>query len=153
MQFGAPSHRIEGMLNSAAKTLEVSAEFVNLPGVILTSFGNVEARASKTYFVKSGGGLDLGKVHAVHTIYRQIVHDVIGADEGARKLTDLLRSKPIYGIGLQVLWGFGCSLMIGPLAFGSSFLDMWVGALASACLVFVQMKWASQNQTLAAVFE
>jgi uncharacterized membrane protein YjjP (DUF1212 family) len=153
MQFGAPSHRIESMLTSVSRTLLIRAEFVHLPSVILTSFGNAETRTSKTYFVKSSGGLDLGKIHTTHTIYRQVVHDVIGADEGWRKLDGLLRKGPMYEIFWRCVWAFGCSAAIGPLAFGASFLDMWVGGVASSVLVLVQLRWASRNAVLAAVFE
>ncbi|KAJ8454118.1 hypothetical protein ONZ51_g13212 [Trametes cubensis] len=35
MTFGAPSHRIESQLLSAARILEVDAEFIHIPGVII----------------------------------------------------------------------------------------------------------------------
>lgn len=39
MTFGAPSHRIESQLIAAARILEVEAEFIHLPSVIICSFG------------------------------------------------------------------------------------------------------------------
>ena len=40
MTFGAPSHRIESQLLSAARILEVNAQFIHIPGVIICSLGD-----------------------------------------------------------------------------------------------------------------
>ncbi|CUA70361.1 hypothetical protein RSOLAG22IIIB_00721 [Rhizoctonia solani] len=62
MTYGAPSHRIESQLIAAARVLEVDASFVHLPSIIIAAFGDPASNQSETHFVKSGGGLDLGKL-------------------------------------------------------------------------------------------
>ena len=68
MTFGAPSHRIESQLIAAARILEVEAEFIHFPGVIICSFGDQELGTSETHFLKCGGRLSLGALHKVHQI-------------------------------------------------------------------------------------
>ena len=49
MTFGAPSHRIESQLVAAARILEVEAEFIHLPSVMICSFGDQEQGCSETH--------------------------------------------------------------------------------------------------------
>ncbi|KAG6854854.1 hypothetical protein C0991_012044 [Blastosporella zonata] len=94
MTFGAPSHRIESQLIAAARILEVEAEFIHLPGVIICSFGDQELGCSETHFVKCGGRLSLGSLHKVHLIYRHVVHDEISAKRATNDLEALLVAPP-----------------------------------------------------------
>ncbi|KAG5221560.1 DUF1212-domain-containing protein [Salix suchowensis] len=126
MTFGAPSHRIESQLIAAARILEVEAEFIHLPGVIICSFGDQEMGCSETHFVKCGGALSLGALHKVHLIYRSVVHDEISAKKASEQLEALLKSGPVYPRLFRVFLAFLLSSLICPLAFGGSFLDMWV---------------------------
>ncbi|KZS96865.1 DUF1212-domain-containing protein [Sistotremastrum niveocremeum HHB9708] len=153
MTFGAPSHRIESQLAAAARILEIDAQFVHIPSVVIASFGDQESKGSDTHFVKAGGGLALGKLHKVHTIYRQVVHDEIGAEEGMQKLHNLLRAKPQYGIAIKCLLSFFCAALICPLAFGGSFIDMWIAGAAGAFLAFLQLRAATKSALYANVFE
>lgn len=45
MTFGAPSHRIESQLSSVASVLDVDAQFVHLPSVVIASFGDHDVRS------------------------------------------------------------------------------------------------------------
>ncbi|KAJ3739513.1 hypothetical protein DFH05DRAFT_1537950 [Lentinula detonsa] len=94
MTFGAPSHRIESQLIAAARILEVEAEFIHLPGVIICSFGDQDLGTSETHFVKCAGRLALGALHKVHLIYRSVVHDEISAKKASKDLDDLLLAPP-----------------------------------------------------------
>ncbi|KAG6830839.1 hypothetical protein H0H92_014491 [Tricholoma furcatifolium] len=98
MTFGAPSHRIESQLIAAARILEVEAEFIHLPGVIICSFGDQELGCSETHFVKCGGRLSLGALHKVHLIYRNVVHDEISAKRATADLEALLTAPPLYSM-------------------------------------------------------
>ncbi|KAJ7682655.1 DUF1212-domain-containing protein [Mycena polygramma] len=128
MTFGAPSHRIESQLIAAARILEVEAEFIHLPGVIICSFGDQELGCSETHFIKCGGRLSLGALHDVHVIYRSVVHDEISAKEAAVKLEDLMNAPPLYSIFVRCLLAFALSALICPLAFGGSFVDIAIYA-------------------------
>ncbi|CAK5275592.1 unnamed protein product [Mycena citricolor] len=153
MTFGAPSHRIESQLKSAARILEVESEFIHLPGVIICSFGDQELGCSETHFIKCGGRLSLGALHKVHVIYRTVVHDEISAKDAAEHLEDLLHQPPLYSIWFRCFLGFWLSLLICPLAFGGSFLDMWIAGSGAFVLSYLQLCAATKSAMYANVFE
>lgn len=123
MTYGSPSHRLESQLNATAQVLEVDAQFVHLPTVVIASFGDTDTHTSETHFVKAGGGLDLGKLHHVHKIYRQVVHDEASVQEGSAALSRLLKAPPIYKIWQRMLFAAICAGTIAPIGFGGSFVD------------------------------
>lgn len=153
MVFGAPSHRIESQLLSAARLLEVDAEYVNLPGIIICSFGDQESKTSDTHFMKTGGRLSLGSLHEVHQIYREVMHDEISAKKGTEKLEDLLNAPPIYNVWIRCSLAFTLAALICPFAFGGSFLDMWFAGLGGIALCIMHSWSSSKSQIYATVFE
>ena len=153
MTFGAPSHRIEAQLLAASKVLEVDAEFIHIPGLIMCSFNKVMMRASDLRFVKCAGALDLGSLHAVHHLYRQVVHDEVSAKVGVETLEHLLAAKPGYRRTLRIIMAFCLSAMICPLAFGGSIIDMWVAGATGAFLSVMQVQVAARSTMYAAVYE
>ncbi|KAF7352665.1 Pheromone-regulated membrane protein 10 [Mycena venus] len=153
MTFGAPSHRIESQLTAAARILEVEAEFIHLPGVIICSFGDQELGCSETHFIKCGGRLSLGALHEVHVIYRSVVHDEISAKTAAERLENLLNAPPPYSILTRCMLAFCLSALICPLAFGGSFLDMWVAGGGAFILSVLQLCAATKSAIYANVFE
>ena len=98
MLFGAPTHRIEGNLESAARVLELDAHFFYLrasipgalwprlrrlltadcfpsAGIMVMSFNRPDQETSETAFLRSSGGLDvqsLRKVHVVVSLRRRL---------------------------------------------------------------------------------
>lgn len=153
MTFGAPSHRIESQLVAAARILEVEAEFIHLPGVIICSFGDQELGCSETHFVKCGGRLSLGALHKVHLIYRGVVHDEISARRATGHLEDLLNAPPLYSVTFRCILAFFLSALICPLAFGGSFLDMWIAGTGAFFLSTLQLRVATKSALYANVFE
>ncbi len=154
MSFGAPSHRIEAQLLAAARILELEAEFVHVPGLIMYSFIDKETKSSETHFVKCGGRVTLGRLHEVHQIYRQVVHDEISARKASEKLDALLAAKAIYTPLQQILLAFCIAALICPLAFGGSFIDMWVAGLGAMFLSVMRVGVISKaKQLYANVFE
>ncbi|KAJ3716306.1 hypothetical protein DFJ43DRAFT_1100995 [Lentinula guzmanii] len=152
MTFGAPSHRIESQLIAAARILEVEAEFIHLPGVIICSFGDQDLGTSETHFVKCAGRLALGALHKVHLIYRSVVHDEISAKKASNELDDLLLAPPLYSAAFRCLLAFCLSALICPLAFGGSFLDMWVAGAGALIMSLLQL-CAAKSSLYANVFE
>ena len=152
MTFGAPSHRIESQLIAAGRILEVEAEIIHLPSVIICSFGDQELGCSETHFVRCGGRLSLGALHKVHLIYRSVVHDEISAKKAAQQLEDLLNAPPLYSAPFRCILAFCLSALICPLAFGGSFLDMWVSG-AGALILSVLQLCATKSALYANVFE
>ena len=153
MKFGAPSHRIESQLATAARILGVQAEFIHLPSVIICSFGDQELGCSETQFVKCSSKLALGSLHKVHDIYRKVVHDEISAKAGSTSLLQLMRADDLYPRWVKLILAFSMSALICPLSFGGSFLDMWVAGSGALLVAFLQNYVARKNTLYANVFE
>jgi len=153
MTFGAPSHRIESQLVAAARILEVLAEFIHLPGIIICSFGEQDLGSSETHFIKCGGRLSLGALHKVHIIYRSVVHDEVSARQATEHLEALLGAPPPYSKIFRCFLAFSLSSLICPLAFGGSFADMWIAGVAAFILCWLQLHVAEKSALYANVFE
>lgn len=99
MKFGAPSHRIEAQLLSVASSIHLKMQAIHMPGVTILSFGNHDNKLSgcETRFVKSTTKIDLGRLHAVHKLYRRVVHYEQSTKEASGELKTLLKKDPIYG--------------------------------------------------------
>lgn len=134
MTFGAPSHRIEAHLKSAAHVLLIEAEFIHIPGMIMCSILDKEEKKTETHFIRCGGRMALGRLHEVHQLYRAVVHDEMSAKKAGDRLSELLDSPPIRSGYEQVFLSFWLAALVCPLAFGGSFIDMWV---AGAGAVFI----------------
>lgn len=132
MMFGSPSHRLESQLAATAQVLEVDAQFIHLPTVVIASFGDPDTHTSETHFVKASGGLDLGKLQEVHNIYRKVVHDEMGVQEGSAGLSRLLKADPTYAVWQRIIFAACAAGIICPLGFGGSFVDA-VSSTKSTC--------------------
>lgn len=153
MTFGAPSHRIESQLVAAARILEVEAEFIHVPGVIICSFGDQDLGCSETHFVKCSGRLALGALHKVHSIYRAVVHDELSAKRATSELDALIKAPPVYSILFRCALAFFLSALICPLAFGGSFADMWIAGFGAFFLAVLQLNVVTKSAMYANVFE
>jgi uncharacterized membrane protein YjjP (DUF1212 family) len=153
MTFGAPSHRIESQLAATALVLEIDAQFIHFPSIVIASFGDQDTRTSETHFIKAAGGLDLGKLHKVHNIYRSVVHDQMDAAEGTRKIHALLKAPPEYNLWQRMILAFLCSGIIGPLGFGGSFIDGLASGCCGILLSFLQIHVASKSAMYSNIFE
>lgn len=154
LTFGAPSHRIESQLLSAARILEVDAEFTHMPGLIIASFGDEETKSSQMHFVKCGGKLSLGNLHELHQVYRKVVHDEISARKATDELQALLDRGPLYRLPVRMSLAFLIAGLICPLAFGGSIVDMGFAGLGCLFLLCMQIGVASKKSVIYAnVFE
>ncbi|KAF9076107.1 hypothetical protein BDP27DRAFT_1442803 [Rhodocollybia butyracea] len=154
LSFGAPSHRITSQLAAAALILGVEAEFVHLPNIIIVSVKkDASSTSSRTYFVRATGRVALTSLHQVHSIYREVLHDKIGADEGTQALRKLLREHPIYPLYFRCILAFFAASVICAVSFGGSFLDMWFSGLCACALQYLGLNAAHKSAMYANVYE
>jgi uncharacterized membrane protein YjjP (DUF1212 family) len=125
----------------------------HIPSVVIASFGDIDTHTSETKFVKASGGLNLGLLHDVHGIYRAVVHDEIGVEEGSIALTRMLRADPIYNLWQRMIIAGICAGTIAPMGFGGSFVDGWVAGGFGAMLAFLQLYAAKKNAIFSNIFE
>lgn len=151
--FGAPSHRIESQLSATALVLEIDAQFIHFPSIVIASFGDIDTRTSETHFVKASGGLDLGKLHKVHNIYKAVVHDELEAGEGSKRIHDLIKAPTLYNVWQRIILAFLCSAIIGPMGFGGSLIDGLASGACGILLSFLQLHVASKSAMYSNIFE
>lgn len=152
MMFGAPSHRLEAQLQATAKVLDINVSVINLPNVMLLSFGDPATHTSETKFLKQGPNLDLGKLLKAHMLYWHVTHDEMGVTEASASLDVLMTEKPLYRGWVTVLIGGFCSSFIAPVSFNGSFIDACICFPLGCLLVFIQ-NLASKNELYSNVFE
>ncbi|KAF8308758.1 DUF1212-domain-containing protein [Clavulina sp. PMI_390] len=152
MMFGAPSHRLEAQLQATAKVLDINVSVINLPNIMLLSFGDPSTHTSETKFLKQGPSLDLAKLRDAHMLYWRVTHDEIGVTEASAALDVLMLQKPVYRGWMTVLIGGLCSAFITPVSFNGSFIDALISFPLGCLLVWIQNR-ASKNELYSNVFE
>ncbi|BGP21069.1 hypothetical protein JCM10213_007587 [Rhodosporidiobolus nylandii] len=153
MTFGAPSHRLESQLNATAAVLNVNAQFIHVPSVVIASFGDSGTHTSETKFIKASGGLNLGSLHKVHEIYRDVVHDEMGVEEGVVALDRVLKSKPLYNYWQRIALAALCAGIISPMGFAGSFVDAFASGAFGGLLAFLNLFVARKNAIFSNIFE
>ncbi|OAA37890.1 DUF1212 domain membrane protein Prm10 [Metarhizium rileyi] len=134
MLFGAPTHRLEEYLTMTARVLEIDGQFLYLPGCMLVSFDDRSTHTTEVRIVRITQGIDLGKLKDVHHIYKEVMHDVIGVEEGTRRLDELLTAKDKFRPWIRVIvFGF-TSATCAPFSFSARLIDLPL-AFCFGCLV------------------
>ncbi|ROT38244.1 DUF1212-domain-containing protein [Sodiomyces alkalinus F11] len=136
MLFGAPTHRLEEYLSTTAQILEIDGQFLYLPGCMIISFDDKPTRTAEVSIVRTAQGIDLGRLQDTHQIYKEVIHDVIGAEEGAEKLDLLVAARVRYHPWLRVLVFGLTSAACGPFSFSARLIDIPL-AFCFGCLVGV----------------
>jgi len=153
LTFGAPSHRVESQLFAAADKLLIQASFAYIPGIIMVSFNDGETRTTELHFVRSSGRIALSALDNVHDVYRDVFDDRIDLQEGVSALDGILRAQPLYPLIVRCGLAFVCASVICPLAFGGSFLDMWVSGTCACILQYLGLQAAAKSSVYANVYE
>ncbi|CCM04151.1 uncharacterized protein FIBRA_06313 [Fibroporia radiculosa] len=138
VRFCAPSHRLEAQLLIASQILEVECRLLQLPTTMVLCFGEDGAPAAEVHIVVRSGQLSLDSLHRVHQLYREVVHDKISAEEGVHQLNLLLDAEPVYGLRVRGVIAYAIAALICPLAFGGSFVDLWVAGSGGLILFGMQ---------------
>ena len=153
LTFGAPSHRVETQLFAAAENLLIQASFAYIPGIIMVSFNDGETRTTELHFVRSSGRIALSALNNVHDVYRDVFDDLVSVQDGISTLDCILRSPPLYPLIMRCGLAFVCASVICPLAFGGSFIDMWVSGTCACVLQYLGLQAAAKSSVYANVYE
>jgi uncharacterized membrane protein YjjP (DUF1212 family) len=153
LTFGAPSHRVERQLFAAADKLLIQTSFAYIPGIIMVSFNDGETRTTELHFVRSSGRIALSALNNVHDVYRDVFDDRAGVQDGTSALDRILRAPPLYPLIARCGLAFVCASVICPLAFGGSFIDMWVSGTCACILQYLGLQAAAKSSVYANVYE
>ncbi|KAJ5684491.1 uncharacterized protein N7477_000836 [Penicillium maclennaniae] len=153
MRYGAPTHRLEEYMQMTARVLEVSGQFLYLPGCMIMSFDDLATRTAEVKLVRMVQGVDLGRLADTHNVYKNVVHDLIGVEEATQELDEIMSRKPRFNKWIIVLmYGFA-SATVGPFAFEARPIDMPVIFLLGCLVGFMQHILAPRSVLYSNVFE
>lgn len=153
MLYGAPTHRLEEYLSMSARVLEIEGQFLYLPGCMVISFDDMSTHTTEVRIVRTVQGIDLGKLKDVHQVYKEVMHDVIGVEEGTEKIEAIIAAKEKFHPWTRVLIFGLTSATAAPFSFKARFIDLPI-AFCFGCLVgALQLIVAPKSNLYSNVFE
>lgn len=153
MRYGAPTHRLEEYMQMTARVLEVSGQFLYLPGCMIMSFDDPTTRTAEVKLVRMVHGVDLGRLADTHNVYKNVVHDLIGVEEATHELDEILQRKPRFNKWILVLMYGLASSTVGPFAFGAQPIDMPIIFCLGCIVGLMQHVLAPRSTLYSNVFE
>lgn len=153
MMYGAPTHRLEEYMIMSSRVLEIKGQFLYIPSCMIISFDDSTTHTAEVKIVRVPQGIDLGRLRDVHDIYKEVVHDKLGVEEGTRKLDAVMRKDPKYPTWFRVFLYGVASSCVAPFAFQGRFIDLGPAFLLGAILGVLQLVLAPSNELYAHVFE
>ncbi|KAJ5653386.1 DUF1212 domain membrane protein [Penicillium lividum] len=153
MMFGAPMHRLEEHMQMTASVLEMECQFLYVPGCMIMSFDDPTTRTTEVKLVRVAQGINLGLLADTHDVYKNVVHDVMGADEATSELQRITNSKARYNKWIIVVVYGIASAMVGPFAFNARPIDMPIIFFNGALLGILQHVIAPRSVLYSNVFE
>lgn len=153
MKYGAPTHRLEEYMQMTARVLEVSGQFLYLPGCMIMSFDDPVTRTAEVKLVRMVQGVDLGRLADTHNVYKNVVHDLIGVEEATQELDEIMSRKPRFNKWMLVLMYGLASATVGPFAFQARPIDMPIIFFLGALVGFMQHVLAPRSTLYSNVFE
>lgn len=153
MMYGAPTHRLEEYMRMSARVLEIDAQFLYIPGSMIMSFDDNTTHTTEVKLVKVGQGLDLGKLRDTHEVYKDVVHDHIGAEEAMERLKKIINRKAKHSRWIRIpVYGLA-AVCVGPFAFQARLIDLPPIFLLGCILGTLQLVIAPRSDLYANVFE
>lgn len=155
LAFGAPAHRLEAQLGTAAKVLDIHAEFLLLPNVVFISFFDEEqgAHGSGLHVIKRIGGISLSQLRATHAIYQKVIGSKCTPEQGWKALVIIQQLKLPHREAARCFIAFLCGAVITVLAFDGSFFDAIAAGIAQGSLAFLNFKMIGSEPIVARIFE
>lgn len=153
MRYGAPTHRLEEYMQMTARVLEVSGQFLYLPGCMIMSFDDPTTRTAEVKLVRMVQGVDLGRLADTHNVYKNVVHDLIGVEEATHELDEIMQRKPRFNKWILVLMYGLASTTVGPFAFQARPIDMPIIFCLGCIVGLMQHVLAPKSTLYSNVFE
>lgn len=153
MLFGAPTHRLEEYMTMTSRALNIDGQFIYIPGCMIASFGDSTTHTSEMQLVRVVQGVNLTKLHAVHQIYKNVIHLHTKLDVASDQIDQLLRKKNLYPPWVCVLiFALSCAV-VGPFGFGATWVDMPLCFLIGGSVGLLQIIVAPRSGLYNNVFE
>lgn len=153
MKYGAPTHRLEEYMQMTARVLEVDAQFLYLPGCMLMAFDDSTTRTTEFKLVRVKQGVELSRLADTHSVYKNVVHDLIGVEEAVKQLDEIENRKPRFPRWFLIIMYGMASATVGPFAFQARPIDMPISFILGVMLGYMQLVLAEASTLYSNVFE
>jgi uncharacterized membrane protein YjjP (DUF1212 family) len=101
-RYGTPADRLEQALANVCQQLALAAEVFTTPTTIIMSFG-AETELRTRMMRVEGGELDMTKLAQVDGVADDVSERRITAEEGSRRLAEIIAAAPVLGHGISTL--------------------------------------------------
>lgn len=153
MEYGAPTHRLEAYMAMSARVLAIEGQFLYFPGCMIISFDDKETHTTEVKIVRTPQGVDLGKLHDVHEIYKLVVHDLISVDDAMFRLDSIINKKTKFNKLTRVVFYGLAAVTVAPFAFNGRWIDMPIAFAMGCILGLMQLIAAPSSELYSNVFE
>lgn len=153
MLYGAPTHRLEEYLSMTARSLEIEGQFLYLPGCMVISFDDMSTHTTEVRIVRTVQGIDLGKLKDVHQVYKEVMHDVMGVEEGTERIDAIISSREKFHPWTRVLIFGLTSATVAPFSFKARFIDLPLTFCFGCVVGALQLIVAPRSNLYSNVFE
>jgi uncharacterized membrane protein YjjP (DUF1212 family) len=136
-----------------SRVLEIEGQFLYMPNCMIISFDDPVTHTTEVKLVRTTQFVNLGKLRDTHTIYKEVVHDVIGVEEAMERLEAIITSQNKYNRWVIVLMYGLASAFVGPFAFGARPIDLPIAFVLGALLGILQHIIAPKSDLYNNVFE
>ncbi len=136
-----------------SRVLEIEGQFLYMPNCMIISFDDPVTHTTEVKLVRTTQFVNLGKLRDTHTIYKEVVHDVIGVEEAMERLEAIITSQNKYNRWVIVLMYGLASAFVGPFAFGARPIDLPIAFVLGALVGILQHIIAPKSDLYNNVFE
>ena len=137
----------------SSRVLEIDGQFLYIPGCMIISFDDQSTHTTEVKLVRATEGVNLGKLHDTHKVYKKVIHDEIGVEEAMKSLDKIHKEEDDYRPWICVIvYGFA-SMCVGPFAFGARLIDMPIAFLLGSLLGIMKLKISPKSDLYSNVFE
>jgi uncharacterized membrane protein YjjP (DUF1212 family) len=120
---------------------------------MVIAFDDATTHTTEVKLVRLAQGIDLGKLKDVHRVYKEVIHDVMGVEEGTEHLDELMDSKPKFHPWLRVLVFGLTSVTAAPFSFHARMIDLPMCFLFGCLVGILQLIVAPKSALYSNVFE
>jgi uncharacterized membrane protein YjjP (DUF1212 family) len=144
MSVGCPTHRVEELLLTVAKTEGHTVDVFAVPTGLFVGLRTPQGEASLTTLVRvNEWSLDLEKLTALDALFDEVKAGTRTIPEARLRIREVLQRRPVWGPGVELLASVASSSGAA-ITFGGGWTDALMAAVGSS-LVWLVMKTAARD--------
>ena len=140
-------------MRKSSNVLGIKSQYLYIPGCMIVSFDDAGTHTAEVKIVRAPQGINLGKLRDTHEVYKEVIHDVVGVDEGIERLKAIKKQGDRYHILIRIVCYGLASATVGPFAFGARPIDLPIAFVLGCILGFLQLRVAPKSELYSNVFE